>query len=77
MIDPDLDKWWHSPQMVGVLWSVIVALLGFIRHLYHRLGEHGKSITRLNQWKDDLGNGITLKEVKVKIDALWEKHNHN
>jgi hypothetical protein len=67
--DPNADKWWHSPQMVGGLWTVIVGLLAFIRRLFRRIGrntiaiaELRTDIAELKQWKRDSGNGIPGKK---------------
>ena len=60
--------WWHSPEMVAGLWAVIVILLGWIATLFRSLRRNTEAIAELKQWKNDLGNGITLHEVKLMYE---------
>jgi len=55
MSDPNIDKWWHSPQMVSVLWSSLTASWGFIWRILWQIRKNTLAIAKLEQWKRDMG----------------------
>lgn len=55
------DRWWHSPEMVTILWGVITVLGGFIAHQYRRIRAFEEALNELKVRFEPVYNWFTEK----------------
>jgi hypothetical protein len=68
--DSNIDAWWHSPQVMGVMWAVITFLGGAVKWYHKQWKEDHDLLYTLKKKVDDLDNGTTFTELRTKMNDM-------